>query len=124
MQYTHKGLGRLYKHRSIGEEMNSMSLMYRPAHAGYPSPASAGKPKTRGRNFTAIERLYIFEAIKRDMPLEEMNENLSKDMQKLGLESRPVPVGTYEMIKNGYLKRMDESAIWNHVHNPKRLGDL
>ena len=77
--------------------------------------------KKRGRDFTVIERTYIFEAAKRGVPLQQVNETLARDMEKLGADPRPVPESTYAMIRRSYLPRFDK--LWDHIHSPRRLGD-
>ncbi len=73
------------------------------------------------KNYSIVERSYIFSAIKRGMTLSDLNKNLEKSMKKLGLPARPVPESTYKMIKNSYLK-LSPDQIWDHIHAPKNLG--
>jgi hypothetical protein len=78
----------------------------------------------RGRNYTVGERAIVILGIRAGEIPFKINELLKEEQKRLGLSERRVPASSYAMMKTKYLPAMNDKEIWNHIQNPKSLGNL
>ena len=74
------------------------------------------------RKYTLGERAIIYSSIAGGCTYEEVNEALSKEQKRTGLESRIVPRASYDMVKNKYIPQLGLKGLWQQIHNPKSIG--
>lgn len=85
----------------------------------------------RGRNYTAGERAVCVVGVLAGKPLMEINEQLRADAEKCNGTLRQLPESSHEMLKRQYAPALVAGAsninwgdVWDHIVEPKRLGDL
>lgn len=79
----------------------------------------------RGRNFRPEEREIAFRAIRGGSCLEEVNRLLEAHQLKNGLTTRHMPQGSYDMVRESYVKRMPtDQELQVMARRPPTLGEL
>ena len=80
----------------------------------------------RSRNYTIAERAVILIGLMANRSLEEINDMLVKDQQRMGIATRVVPVSSYNIMKRCYLQHIssDPDLMWSHISNPQSINQL
>jgi len=85
----------------------------------------------RQRNYTAGERAVCIVGVLSAKSLMEINERLRSDAERSGATLRTLPESSYDMLRRKYAPALafgknakDWDEVWQHMTEPKSLGDL
>lgn len=79
----------------------------------------------RGRNFRPEEREIAFRAIRGGASLDEVNRQLAAWQSQSGLTPRSMPQGSYDMVRESYVKRMPtDGELKAMALRPPTLGQV
>ena len=79
----------------------------------------------RGRNFTPDERSLMLKIARLGGTVDEINEELRIHQSKTGLTLRIISDGSFDMLKNVYLKHvMGDDSSKEHIFHPAPMGKL
>lgn len=84
-----------------------------------------GKRKPRGRNFTPDERQIMLKVVMTGGSVLDVNQLLASHQQAEGLTSREMPAASFDMMKNTYLRYLqNDDAVKEHIFHPSPMGKL
>ena len=76
------------------------------------------------RNYTISERAIIVIGLQAGIPALEIQKLLLAEQKRLGLTERWVPASSFEMMRKRYMPKLTQKDLWDHIQNPKAVGDL
>lgn len=76
------------------------------------------------RNYTISERAIIVVGLQAGKSPPEIQKVLLEEQKRLGLTERWVPASSFEMMRRRYMTQLTQKDLWDHILNPKSVGEL